>query len=94
MCCFHVKILLLMVQDDLQPYYASKGKRWYHRMGPKGQSFRRHESVMEAYCQDHCIAQDLYEVLVQEAHIPGPKEAKRLWPILLYGYELLQGRLL
>ena len=28
----------------------------------------------EAHCQDHCIAEDFYQVLMHESHISGPKE--------------------
>ena len=44
-----------------------------------------------AHRQAHGIAEHLYEVLVQQAHVPGPKEANVFGPIVLEGYQLLQG---
>ena len=43
------------------------------------------------YREHHCIAQYLYEVLVQEAHVPSAKETQFLWAILLNSNELLHG---
>ena len=42
-----------------------------------------------AHREHHGIAQDLDQILVQEAHVPRPKEAKRLGAVLLDSYELL-----
>ena len=42
--------------------------------------------------EHHGIAQDLYEVLVQETHISGPKETQSLRTILLDSNELLHSQ--
>lgn len=47
-----------------------------------------------AHRQDHGIAEDFYQVLVHEAHVPGPKETQVSRPILLHGHEFLQKQIL
>jgi hypothetical protein len=43
-----------------------------------------------AHREHHRIAKDLYELLVQEAHVAGAEEAECLRPALLNGDQLLQ----